>query len=99
MVECAVNNPGSYEHVSFCNSFLNCFVEIDAQCERRIISDKFDKLASRTTTVPRHFGLVPSEFSTEARKKTCDQPGIVCGDTKAGDVISFVISPVIEFMG
>merc|ERR1711877_112216 len=32
-VEKAVNNPGSYEHASFYNFILNCFVETDEQCQ------------------------------------------------------------------
>merc|ERR1712224_707598 len=35
-VEKAVNNPGSYEHASFYNFILNCFVEADEQCQGRI---------------------------------------------------------------
>merc|ERR1712037_928802 len=58
-VEKAVNNPGSYEHASFYNFILNCFVEADEQCQGRITYDQFDKLLSRAATVPRHFGLAP----------------------------------------
>merc|ERR1712019_66284 len=68
-VERAVNNPGSYEHASFYNFILNCFVEADEQCEGRITYDQFDKLLSRAATVPRHFGLAPPESSAGTRNQ------------------------------
>merc|ERR1712072_990199 len=85
-VERAVNNPGPYEHASFYNFILNCFVEADEQCQGRITYDQFDKLLSRAATVPRHFGLAPPESSTEARKKMFDQLELVRGDKKTGYV-------------
>merc|ERR1712019_208512 len=66
-VERAVNNPGSYEHASFYNFILNCFVEADEQCEGRITQDQFDKLLTRAATVPRHFGLAPPDASAGTR--------------------------------
>merc|ERR1711953_1472326 len=81
-VERAVNNPGSYEHASFYNFILNCFVEADEQCEGRITYDQFDKLLTRAATVPRHFGLAPPESSVEARKKMFDELELVRGDKK-----------------
>jgi len=72
-VKRAVNNPGSYEHASFYNFILNCFVEADEQCEGRVTYDQFDKLLSRAATVPRHFGLAPPESSVETRKKMFDE--------------------------
>merc|ERR1712179_12745 len=85
-VERAVNNPGSYEHASFYNFILNCFVEADEQCEGRITYDQFNKLLTRAATVPRHFGLAPPESSTEARKQMFDQLELVRGDKKTGYV-------------
>merc|ERR1712125_148705 len=86
LVERAVNNPGSYEHASFYNFILNCFVEADEQCEGRITYDQFDKLLTRAAVVPRHFGLAPPESSIEARKKMFDQLELVRGDKKTGYV-------------
>jgi len=85
-VERAVNNPGSYEHASFYNFILNCFVEADEQCEGRVTYDQFDKLLTRAAVVPRHFGLAPPESSTEARKKMFDQLEEQRGDKKTGYV-------------
>merc|ERR1711894_207552 len=86
MGERAVNNPGSYEHASFYNFILNCFVEADEQCEGRITYDQFDKLLTRAAVVPRHFGLAPPESSTEARKKMFDQLELVRGDNKKSEI-------------
>ena len=69
MAERAVNNPGSYEHASFDNFFLNCLGEANEQCEGRSTYDQWGKFFSRATIVPRHFGLATQEFSTEACKK------------------------------
>jgi len=85
-VEKAVNNPGSYEHASFYNFILNCFVEADEQCQGRITYDQFDKLLSRAATVPRHFGLAPPESSTEARKKMFDELELQRGGKGTGYV-------------
>jgi len=85
-VEKAVNNPGSYEHASFYNFILNCFVEADEQCQGRITYDQFDKLLSRAATVPRHFGLAPPESSVEARKKMFDELELKRGGKGTGYV-------------
>jgi len=85
-VEKAVNNPGSYEHASFYNFILNCFVEADEQCQGRITYDQFDKLLSRAATVPRHFGLAPPESSVEARKKMFDELELQRGGKGTGYV-------------
>merc|ERR1712211_227589 len=85
-VERAVNNPGSYEHASFYNFILNCFVEADEQCEGRITYDQFDKLLTRAATVPRHFGLAPPESSVEARKKMFDELELKRGGQGTGYV-------------
>jgi len=85
-VEKAVNNPGSYEHASFYNFILNCFVEADEQCQGRITYDQFDKLLSRAATVPRHFGLAPPESSTESRKKMFDELELQRGGKGTGYV-------------
>jgi len=85
-VERAVKNPGSYEHASFYNFILNCFVEADEQCQGRITYDQFDKLLTRAATVPRHFGLAPPESSTEARKKMFDELELKRGGQGTGYV-------------
>jgi len=85
-VKRAVNNPGSYEHASFYNFVLNCFVEADAQCEGRIKYDQFDKLLSRSASVPRHFGLAPMQSSAETRKKMFDDLELIRGGTHTGYV-------------
>lgn len=68
-IERAVNNPGSYEHASFYNFILNCFVEADTQCHGRINYEQFGKLLTRAATVPRHFGLAPAEVDEAVRKE------------------------------
>merc|ERR1711998_307841 len=67
-IERAVNNPGSYEHASFYNFIMNCFVEADTACKGRITFDQFDKLLTRAASVPRHFGLAPDDVDANARK-------------------------------
>merc|ERR1712110_1334185 len=68
-IERAVNNPGSYEHSSFYNFILNCFVEADTKCEGRITYDQFDALLTRGAVVPRHFGLAPDNVDESVRKE------------------------------
>jgi len=68
-VERAVNNPGSYEHASFYNFILNCFVEADVECKGRITYDQFHALLSRAATVPRQFGLAPDDVDEAVRKQ------------------------------
>merc|ERR1711953_1646049 len=91
-VEKAVNNPGSYEHASFYNFILNCFVEADEQCQGRITYDQFDKLLSRAATVPP---------STEARKKMSDELELKCGGKGTGYVTTrtFWEWTVVHFKG
>merc|ERR1739849_63004 len=67
-VEKAVNNPGSYEHASFYNFILNCFVEADTESHGRITYDQFHKLLTRAAVVPRTFGLAPDTVDEETRK-------------------------------
>merc|ERR1712032_1388108 len=61
-IERAVSNPGSYEHASFYNFILNCFVEADAESKGRITYEQFHKLLDRAAVVPRHFGLAPDSI-------------------------------------
>merc|ERR1711909_70239 len=68
-VERAVNNPGSYEHASFYNFILNCFVEADAESKGRITYEQFHKLLDRAAVVPRHFGLAPDSIDESVRKQ------------------------------
>jgi len=68
-VERAVNNPGSYEHSSFYNFILNCFVEADSEGLGRIKYDEFDALLTRAATVPRNFGLAPASVNESVRKE------------------------------
>lgn len=65
----AVANPGSYEHASFYNFILNCFVEADEECKGRVTYEQFHKLLNRAGKVPRHFGLAPDSIDESARQK------------------------------
>merc|ERR1719238_264359 len=68
-IERAVNNPGSYEHSSFYNFILNCFVEADSKCQGRITYEQFSTLLTRAAVVPRHFGLAPTDVDESVRKE------------------------------
>jgi len=68
-IERAVSNPGSYEHASFYNFILNCFVEADAESKGRITYEQFHKLLDRAAVVPRHFGLAPDSVDESVRKQ------------------------------
>lgn len=60
--------PGSYEHSSFYNFILNCFVESDTHCQGRVNYDQFSQLLSRAAVVPRQFGLAPDTIDEATRR-------------------------------
>jgi len=85
-VEKAVNNPGSYEHASFYNFILNCFVEADTESKGRITYDQFHKLLTRAAVVPRTFGLAPDTVDEETRKAMFASMELSRGGKKLGFV-------------
>ena len=64
----AVNHPGSYEHVSFHNFILNCFLRLTNNAKDVSPMTSLTNSRSRVATVLCHFGLPPPESSVEARK-------------------------------
>jgi hypothetical protein len=60
--------PGSYEHSSFYNFILNCFVEADTECQGRVNYEQFSKLLCRAAVVPRQFGLAPDTIDDATRR-------------------------------
>lgn len=67
-VERAVTKPGSYEHSSFYNFILSCFVEADTECKGRVNYEQFEAVLTKAASVPRFFGLAPTDVHEDMRK-------------------------------